>query len=104
MTDRLKYEELVEDFSRKLVTQLRSHGADREYLEMWVPDADPVKSILNMVEAAGAYGQAELEIEVSDRSVSADQADRLVAAIADLAQVSLQRQGGSFVFSVTGIT
>ena len=35
---------------------------EADYLEMWVPDDDPVKSLLNMVEAAEAYGRDEIAI------------------------------------------
>ena len=62
---RLNYETLVKAFEEALVTKLRGHGAEAEYLEMWVPDEDPVKSILNMVEAAEAFGRDEIAIEVS---------------------------------------
>ena len=55
MTDPIDYEALVESYNDRLLNQLRSHGVDHAFLEMWVPDEDPVNSILNMVEAAEAH-------------------------------------------------
>jgi len=52
MTDTLVYEDLVEAFEHSLLHQLRGHGAAVPYLDTWVPDPDPVRSLLNMLEAA----------------------------------------------------
>ena len=49
----IKYEQLVQSYENRLLNQLRSHGVDLDFLEIWVPDEDPVSSILNMAEAAG---------------------------------------------------
>ena len=38
MTSAIDYEALVEAFEEALVTKLRGHGAEADYLEMWVPD------------------------------------------------------------------
>ncbi len=96
--DVLDYEKIVADFEHRLVTQLRGHGTDADYLEMWVPDDDPVKSILNMIEAADAYGQREIAIRVAAKSVSPQQVKTLMAHTTDLADIAVtQDDGRTFV-------
>jgi hypothetical protein len=98
--DALSYEEIVGDFQSKLVTQLRSHGSSIEYLEMWVPDADPVRSILNMIEAAQAYGQSDLKLRVGKSTLSAAQIEELRAEAASLASVSIAAEEAAWLVSV----
>jgi hypothetical protein len=100
----LDYDQLVAEFESKLVTQLRSFGADAaEYLEMWVPDEDPVKSILNMVEAAEAYGRSNIAVRVGPSTLTADQLKDLVARIGTLGRTEVRSENGQTVIVVTEI-
>jgi hypothetical protein len=101
--DVLNYEALVANFESKLLTQLRSFGADAEYLEMWVPDQDPVKSILNMVEAAESFGQREVAIRVAAKTLPANRVDVLVAEVGNLACVDVQPEDEGMLIVVTNI-
>ena len=96
----LDYEEVVSDFNRKLITKLRSHGAEAEYLEMWVPDEDPVKSILNMVEAAQAYGRQEIRVRVSRKTVSASQLESLRHEVGKIGTISVTDEDLSLIITV----
>lgn len=89
----LNYEELVEDFNRKLLTQLRGHSVDTEYLESWVPEEDPVRSILNIVESAQAYGLDELRLSVAKTTLNGDQQHDLVNLIAPIGQTKVIDRG-----------
>lgn len=99
----LSYEQLVADFETKLLTQLRSFGAGAEYLEMWVPDQDPVKSILNMVEAAEAYGRSDLAVKVDAATLPSNQIGALVSEIGTLGRVEARPYEGGTVIVVTHI-
>jgi hypothetical protein len=101
--DVLEYEKLVADFENRLVTQLRSHGADAEYLEMWVPDSDLVKSLLNMVEAASAYGRDQIAVRVSSKTIASGQIDMLMNEIGNLAAVSTDPQPDGMLIVVKDI-
>jgi hypothetical protein len=101
--DILDYEQLVADFETKLVTQLRKFGADADYLEMWVPDENNVKSILNMVEAAEAYGREELAIRIAAHSMPSDRIDELVKQIGSLGSVAVRQEQEKLVIAVTKI-
>ncbi len=85
----LNYEDLVEAFEAALVTKLRGHGAEAEYLEMWVPDDNPVKSILNMVEAAETFGRDEIAIQVADSTLDAAQRKELGGYLAEIGEAQM---------------
>lgn len=103
MTATLNYETLVRAFEDALVTKLRGHGAEADYLEMWVPDEDPVKSILNMVEAAEAYGRDDIAIEVSAETLTETQVNELLSVLGDIGSTRLTVQAGGRLIEVTGL-
>ncbi len=103
MTATLNYEDLVKAFEEALVTKLRGHGAEADYLEMWVPDADPVKSILNMVEAAEAYGRDDIAIEVSSETLSEGQVNELLALLRDIGSPQVTARADGRLVEVTGL-
>jgi hypothetical protein len=93
VTTALNYEELVEDFKRKLLTQLRGHSSDTDYLETWVPEDDPVKSILNIVESAQAYGRDEVRVNVARTTINAEQQRDLLKLIASIGRATITDHG-----------
>ena len=103
MTGALNYEELVRAFEEALVTKLRGHGAEADYLEMWVPDEDPVKSLLNMVEAAAAYGRDDIAIEVAAETLSEVQVNELLAILRDIGAPRVTARAGGRLIEVTGL-
>ena len=103
MTGTLNYEGLVQAFEDALVTKLRGHGADADYLEMWVPDEDPVKSILNMVEAAEAYGRDDIAIEVSAGTLTDHQANELLSVLGEIGSVEVTPRDAGRIIAVTGM-
>jgi len=103
MTGTLNYEVLVRAFEDALVTKLRGHGAEADYLEMWVPDEDPVKSILNMIEAAEAYGRDGIAIEVSADTLTDTQVNELLSVLSDIGSARVTAQAGGRLIEVTGL-
>jgi len=98
----LDYEALMADFNAKLVTQLRGHAADNEYLETWVPDEDPVKSILNMVEAALSSGLDKMQIRFAAATMTERQRADLLTEVGAIARATLSAQGNGFELSIAG--
>lgn len=93
MTITFDYEALMADFNRKLVTQLRGHSADSEYLETWVPDEDPVRSVLNMVEAALSAGVTDMRIDFAAGTLDPAQQRVLLEEVTKIADARLERCG-----------
>jgi hypothetical protein len=89
-TQPIDYEALVESYNDRLLNQLRSHGVDHAFLEMWVPDEDPITSILNMVEAAEAHGTEGFSLRLRAETLSPEGYAALVEAIGSIAQVKTE--------------
>lgn len=94
------YEPLLADFNHKLNTQLRGHGADSDYLEAWVPDEDPVKSILNMAESAIASGCAAMKVRFAAATMDEAQRRALVAAVQGFAEARIAGHAGGYELSL----
>jgi hypothetical protein len=90
MTEPIDYEALVESYNDRLLNQLRSHGVDHAFLEMWVPDEDPVTSILNMVEAAEADGTAGFSLRLRPETLSREGYGVLAETIRPIASIETE--------------
>ena len=95
MSKILDYESLVCSYEDRLLNQLRSHGVDQEFLELWVPDEDPVTSIVNMVEAAEASGEKEIFVRIRHSTLAYDCTKTLKSALNELGTVSLESDAES---------
>jgi hypothetical protein len=95
------YDKLVHEYETSLVTKLRGHGAGSLF-DLWVPDSDPARGILNMVEAAWAAGQQELEIHVSAATLDEAGLARMRALVTEIGSVSIIRDGDRYVIGASG--
>ncbi|MEP3113066.1 hypothetical protein [Nisaea sp.] len=100
----INYEQLVQSYENRLLNQLRSHGVDLDFLEMWVPDEDPVSSILNMVEAAGAFGVESFTIRVNRTTLPAARTDDLKSALAPICDVEVDEYEDHCLVQISSIT
>ena len=87
ITEPIDYETLVDSYNDRLLNQLRGHGVDHAFLEMWVPDEDPIISILNMVEAAEAHGTDGFSLRLRSETLSADGYAALIEAVGPIAKL-----------------
>lgn len=101
MTAPIDYDRLTADFNLSLVTTLRGHKPTEDYLEIWVPDEDPVKGILNMVEAAQAAGRGGIELEVSTLTLPVARHAELHDELAGIGEVAIQAINGKTLVSVS---
>ncbi len=62
--DQIDFDNVVKAYQESLFTVLRGFRPTPAYLEIWVHDEDPVKSILNMIEAAQGVGRPDVSIHV----------------------------------------
>jgi len=99
----VNYEDLVREYNGRLISQLRNHAASVSYLEMWVPDEDPCRSIFNMVEAAQACGQANLRVRVQKSTLTQERLPAFREAANAVGKVSLEDEGSSWLISVSDL-
>ncbi len=67
---RFEYENLVNMFENALLTELRGHGSGSDFLRTWVPDPEPVKSLINMADAADVEGVESFEVDIATAALS----------------------------------
>ncbi|WP_193188786.1 hypothetical protein [Nisaea sediminum] len=99
----INYENLVASYEDRLLNQLRSHGVDLDFLEMWVPDEDSVASILNMAEAAGAFGTENFTLRVSNTSLPRAKHDELRTALGPFSDVEIDDHGDYCLVHISNI-
>ncbi len=100
---RVDYERLLVEYEKGLVDTLRGFGVAAEYLESWVPDEDPVKSLCNMVEAANTYGQDAISVFIGKATAADLEPAALLAAVCELGEVRIEREADGLVLEVTRI-
>lgn len=100
----INYEQLVESYENRLLNQLRSHGVDLDFLEMWVPDEDTASSILNMAEAAGAFGVESFTVRVNRDTLPAARTDDLKNALAPISDVAIDEHEDHCLVHISNIT
>lgn len=103
MSTLIDYDRLTAEFSQSLVTTLRGHKPAADYLEIWVPDEDPVKGILNMVEAAQVSGQDAITLQVSGKTLPSARHDELRDELAAIGNVQIESVDGKTVVSVAAL-
>ncbi len=58
----IDYEQLVADYNTSLNSVLRGFRPKFDFLELWVPDSDHIRSVKNLVESARDQGQQSLSL------------------------------------------
>jgi len=86
----LDYESLVSSYNENLLTVLRSFRVGHEFLELWVPDDDPHKSILNLAEAAESSGLPGLALTIGPEVRAKLDVDRLSSMVGGIGSLSVQ--------------
>lgn len=99
------YDAIAEKFNQDLVKKLRQHGTPIAFLELWVPEADPLLGISGMVDAARLAGRKELKIIFSSSTVPADLTQNLRTSLMKFCKVSMEPFGvGKILLSASDIS
>ena len=99
----IQYETLVAEFEDGLLNALRGHGVGFDYLDIWVPDEDPVKGILNMAESAEAFGTPEIIVAVRRSTLPASRDGELLALLSPLGNASIAPMEDGVVIAVRNL-
>ena len=98
---RVDYDAVVAGYEQGLQTQLRGFRPAHDFLETWVHDADPVRSILNMVEAAELSGAKDLDIWIGPETAGKVDGKRLAALTSQVGKVTVQALDAGLMLRVT---
>ncbi len=96
----VSYEDLVADYEKNLQTQLRGFKQAHEFLDLWVHDEDPAKSILSIVEAAESGGLSEIGILIGSETLSKVDTQKLLALVGKVGTARLAPQARGTLLTV----
>ena len=68
--DILDYSDLIRRYETGLIENLRNFGFQTEYLDLWVPDANLSRSLLNLFDAAAEVGHRSLAVRVPANAIA----------------------------------
>jgi len=95
------YEQVTGTYETGLNTQLRGFRGGARFLEHWVHDPDPVKSIVNMIEAAETDGLVDVTVLLGARTLAALDTAGLDKLAGELGQVAKEAAGSGLALTVT---
>jgi hypothetical protein len=94
------YDQVTGGYESGLNTQLRGFRGGARFLEHWVHDPDPVKSIVNMIEAAETAGLPDVTVMLGARTQAALDMARLDKLAGELGQVAKEARDGGLSLTV----
>ncbi len=100
-SDQIDFDEVVKAYQESLFTVLRGFRPTPAYLETWVHDEDPVKSMLNMIEAAQGVGRPDVGIHVGAKTAKTLSLSRLEKLAARAGRVRIDGDSGGVDVRVT---
>ena len=95
------YDKLVDMFNRALIHTLRKHSVADNYLDLWVPDSDPVIGLLGMIDSARLAGIRDLSIRVSKKTLPAERIGELEQSAAKVCKIRIESEPHSFLLRTT---
>jgi len=96
----IDYQALVTEYNDALFNVLRGFRPKYEFLEMWVPDTDPHKSIINLLEAAQLSGEHQVSLALNATTLTNLDVDALSDAARELGQVDQEALEQGLIFKV----
>ena len=98
-------DKMIQSYETDLVDKLRHFGLEADIFETWVPDSDPVKSILNLVDSAGeANSDVALEIRASTTILDHAALSLLGKSLGDRIEVNSSSELDYVTILVSGIS
>jgi len=99
----LDYESLADSFNQALLHTLRQHSVADTFLDYWVPDADPVRGIISMVDSARIAGRAAIAVRFRRATIPQPRLPELEHAIGRFSDVAFERTADTIVLRVNNM-
>jgi hypothetical protein len=101
--DILDYTDLVARYQTGLIENLRSFGFQTEYLDLWVPDEDLSRSLLNLFDAAAEVGHRSLAVRIPADAIAGLKQAGLPDLAAKRGRFSMDNRNGSVVLRIADL-
>lgn len=100
MIPTIDYDKLVHAYHESLTTVLRGFTAGEAFLDIWVPDDDPHKSILNLVESGETAGLDGIVISIGANTHQSLDLARLSRMLEGFGTTQMTDDGEVFLLEV----
>ncbi len=97
---RIDYEKLAADYQDAQFSKLRGFGAGAGFLDTWVPDPDPIKSLCNMLDAAAIAGRKRLDIYIGPETAGRLDENKLAAAAGSFGKAGVKAENKGLLLTV----
>ena len=101
LAEPVDYEKLVEMFNQALIHTLRKHSVAGSFLDLWVPDADPVLGLASMIDSARIAGLTDIAVHFRTSTIPKDRLPELERALAAACDVTLEMEGERILLRAT---
>jgi hypothetical protein len=101
--DIIDYKQLVAEYNKALVNVLRGFRSKYEFLDIWVPDAEPYRSIINLLEAAQIEAENEVSLLLDQQTLDGLDLNALIQQASELGQVNTRQTEQGLIFHVSGL-
>ncbi|HND85512.1 MAG TPA: hypothetical protein PLU50_06870, partial [Pseudobdellovibrionaceae bacterium] len=99
----ISYDELIKEYNSSLANVLRGFRPKYDFLQQWVPDANLMKSIVNLVESAHSYGMPQLSLRVDQQVLKGIEFNELKNEISEFCQLEVINQGDAALLKFNGL-
>lgn len=100
-TNMIDYSKVTEEYWTSLTTVLRGFQPAEDFLELWVPDEDHVKSIISMLESVQIVGKDRLTLFISRDVLAQIDLDDLKSSAGRYGAVNVENNNDGMVLDVT---
>jgi NifU-like protein involved in Fe-S cluster formation len=97
----LDYDKLVEAYNTNLDVTLRGFRPAEEMLDTWVPDEDPIRSLVNLVEAAQLCGSKSVSVRVANKTLEPHSAESVKEKLGSLGEAGFVQDQETVVFTIS---
>jgi NifU-like protein involved in Fe-S cluster formation len=94
LQEAINYEDLVREYNLSLNSVLRGFRPKYDFLELWVPDANHLRSVKNLVESALDQNHKTFSLYFSPAILKEIEWDKLVQELEKICKVEQKSEGG----------
>lgn len=102
--DILDYSELVARYETGLIENLRNFGFQTEYLDLWVPDEDLTRSLVNLFDAAAEAGRKSLAVRIPTSALTLLKQAGLPKLAAQRGQLTIEETGETAILRMDDLS
>jgi hypothetical protein len=99
----INYDDLVRNYWDGLTSTLRGFKGGEEFLDLWVPDEDIIKSLINLIEAAQDSNQDEFVLFLQRDTIDKVDLEFFINSLSSLGKVEIGEDKDTYKFYISSL-